>query len=231
MENKNSSFFDTVANAMSNFIGVFKKHGIAVSTYCTLLLIVVYSFVINPINIQKVVDQLKVKQTDSHVESVNKRLMADQLVPPILENMRLHYDLDRVCLLEKHNSTENINKVSFLYISMVYEQYDFANDMILPISDYFQNQRTSEYFDIFQEIEKNGYLYIENIENYKDAFAIRFVRKMQYSGVSSVLLVPLIHNGNIDALLMFASHESTLDIHRIMTGIYRHKDKIKTLIF
>lgn len=231
MEQKNASFFDTISNALSSLISVFKKNGIAVSTYCTLLFIVVYSLIINPINVQKVVDQLKTKQVDSHVESVNKRLMADQLVPPILENMRLQYDLDRVCLFEKHNSTENINKVSFLYMSMVYEQYDFANDINLPISDYFQNQRTSEYFDIFQEIEKNGYLYIEDIADYKDAFAIRFIKKMKYSGVNSVLMVPLIHNGNIDALLLFASNDGGMNIHKIMTGIYRHKDRIKTLIF
>ena len=165
--------FSTFTNAFNKFVGIIKKNGIAVSTYCALLIIMVYSVIINPINFEKILNQRLANDTEQHVVSVEKRLMADQLVPPILENIRLKFGLDRVCLLEMHNSTQNINHVSFLYMSLTYEQYDFTNDSIISVADSYQmaykNQLTTS---VSNYLKTDSKYYDEIVPKFVDALSM-----------------------------------------------------------
>lgn len=226
----NINLLTTITTAFSKFVGVIKKNGVAVTTYGVLLLIVLYSVVVNPINIEKILNQREIDDKKQHVESVEKRLMADQLVPPILENIRLRFGLDRVCLLEMHNSTQNINHVSFLYMSLTYEQYDFANDSIMSVADSYQSQRTSEYYDVFETMDKQGYVYIEDLENYNGRLGNKLCRKMLANGARSVFIVPLTKNGRIDAMLVLTSRTKTMDIKHIGANISTYVEKLKTLV-
>lgn len=223
--------FSTFTNAFNKFVGIIKKNGIAVSTYCALLIIMVYSVIINPINFEKILNQRLANDTEQHVVSVEKRLMADQLVPPILENIRLKFGLDRVCLLEMHNSTQNINHVSFLYMSLTYEQYDFTNDSIISVADSYQNQRTSEYYDIFETMEKQGYVYIEDLENYNGRLGMKLCKRMVANGAKSVFIVPLTKDGRIDAMLVLTSRTKSMDIKHIGANISTYVEKLRTLVF
>ena len=231
MEEQNKTLLGTLASAFSKFVGVVKRNGVAVSTYCTLLIIIIYSVIINPINLEHIIDKIHTNDAQEHSASIDKRLMADQMVPPILENIRLRYGIDRVCLMEMHNSTESINKVSFLYMSLVYEQYDFTNDSIMPISDYYQKQRTSEYYDILNEIDKKGYLYIEDIKNYKGITGARLCKKLLHNGSNSIFIVPLTKNNRIDAMLVLTSRKNSMNIKDIGGHISTDIEKLKTLIF
>ena len=231
MEEQNKTLLGSLASAFSKFVGVVKRNGVAVSTYCTLLIIIIYSVIINPINLEHVIETLQKNDRQEHFASIDKRLLADQMIPPILENIRLRYGIDRVCLMEMHNSTESINKVSFLYMSLVYEQYDFTNDSIMPISDYYQKQRTSEYYDIFNEIDKKGYLYIEDIKNYKGITGARLCKKLLHNGSNSIFIVPLTKNNRIDAMLVLTSRKNSMDIKDIGGHISTDIEKLKTLIF
>lgn len=231
MEEQNKTLLGSLASAFSKFVGVVKRNGVAVSTYCTLLIIIIYSVIINPLNLEHIISNMQKNDIQAHKESVDKRLLADQLIPPILENIRLKYNLDRVCLMEMHNSTENINKVSFLYMSMIYEQYDFTNDSIMSISDYYQKQRTSEYYDIFNEIDKNGYVYIEDLKKYDGVLGVRLCKKIVHNGSNSIFIVPLTKNGRIDAMLVLTSRKSQMDVNMIGSQISTYVEKLKTLIF
>lgn len=226
----NINLLTTITTAFSKFVGVIKKNGVAVTTYGVLLLIVLYSVVVNPINIEKILNEREIDDKKQHVESVEKRLMADQLVPPILENIRLKFGLDRVCLLEMHNSTQNINHVSFLYMSLTYEQYDFANDSIMSVADSYQSQRTSEYYDVFETMDKQGYVYIEDLENYDGKLGNKLCRKMLANGAKSVFIVPLTKDGRIDAMLVLTSRTKTMDIKHIGANISTYVEKLRTLI-
>lgn len=226
----NINLLTTITTAFSKFVGVIKKNGVAVTTYGVLLLIVLYSVVVNPINIEKILNEREIDDKKQHVESVEKRLMADQLVPPILENIRLRFGLDRVCLLEMHNSTQNINHVSFLYMSLTYEQYDFANDSIMSVADSYQSQRTSEYYDVFETMDKQGYVYIEDLENYDGKLGNKLCRKMLANGAKSVFIVPLTKDGRIDAMLVLTSRTKTMDIKHIGANMSTYVEKLRTLI-
>lgn len=231
MKEQNKTLLGTLASAFSKFVGVVKRNGVAVSTYCTLLIIIIYSVIINPLNLEHIIDKLHKNDIQEHSASIDKRLLADQLIPPILENIRLKYGLDRVCLMEMHNSTENINKVSFLYMSLVYEQYDFMNDSIMPIADYYQKQRTSEYYDIFNEMDKRGYLYIEDAKNYNGTLGARLCKKIVHNGSNSIMVIPLTKNGRIDAMLVLTSRKKSMDIKDIGGNILTYVEKLKALIF
>ena len=231
MTEQNKTLLGTLASAFSKFVGVVKRNGVAVSTYCTLLIIVIYSVIINPLNLEHIISNMQKNDIQAHKESVDKILLADQLIPPILENIRLRYGLDRVCLMEMHNSTENINRVSFLYMSLVYEQYDFTNDSIMPIGDYYQRQRTSEYHDIFNEINKKGYMYIENAKNYNGVVGARLCKKIVHNGSNSIFIVPITKNGRIDAMLVLTSRKKCMNIQDIGAHISTYIDKITSLIF
>lgn len=222
---------ETIASMFSRFVGVLKKYGVLVSTWGVLLFVLLYSFIINPFDINKVISALEKDRDKQHNESVDKRLIADQMIPVILKNMRLEHNLDRVCLLEMHNSTENINNVSFLYMSMVYEDFDFQNDSILSIGDYYQRQRTSDYTEAFNEMRTKGYVYIEDLDNYDKDFCIRLVRKVRHNGTKSIMLVPLFNEDRIDAVLVLSSFKPSMNINMIGATLYKPVEKLKSLIF
>ena len=59
MEKKKTSnnFITICTNAFGKFVAVFKKYGVATVTYILLLFLIFYSFVINPININNIVEK------------------------------------------------------------------------------------------------------------------------------------------------------------------------------
>lgn len=231
MEEEKRTIMESITSAFSKFVGAVKRNGVLISTYCCLLLIFLYSVIINPINIENVLENIQRNNDAAHTASVDKRLLADQLIPPIIENMRMKFGVDRVCILELHNSTENINKVSFLYMSVVYEDFDFSNDSIDFIGDSYQKQRTSEYYTIFNELDKNGYIYLSNLDEYEGQANAKLIRKVRKNGVKSMFLVPLLNKGRIDGIIVLTSMQPTMNVIEIGKEMSPYVDKIKTLIF
>ena len=226
-----SAIINALSSGLSKFIGVFKKNGVILSSWVVLIFILLYSFIINPLDINTVIKEIEKDKSSQHSISVDKRLLADQVIPTLLKNMRLEYNLNRVCLLEMHNSTENVNSVSFLYMSMVYENFDFHNDSIMPIMDMYQNQRTGGYADIFKAMQRKGYVYFENMDDYKRDFGIQLVKKVHHNGAKSMMLVPIFNKNRIDAILVLTSFNPTMDTKSIGEGLYKPVETIKSLIF
>ena len=222
---------ETIGSMFSRFVGVLKKYGVLLSTWAVLLFVILYSVIINPFDMNKMISAMEKDRNTQHQESIDKRLIADQTVPAILKSLRLENGLTRVCLMEMHNSTENINNVSFLYMSMVYEDFDFQNDSIMSVSDFYQQQRTSDYTDVFNVMKTKGYVYLEDLDNYKDEFCIRMVRKVRHNGVKSIMLVPLFNGSRIDGILVMTSFNKTMDVKKIGSGLYKPVESIKSLIF
>lgn len=219
-----------IMNGFSKFVGTIKRNGVIYSFLSIILFIILYTFIINPLNVNDIIKELNKKESKEHTESVDKRLLADELIPEVLDKMRLRYNIDRVSLLEMHNSTANINDISFLYLSMVYESIDVMNDSINYISEQYQQQRTSEYSIIIKELSKKGYLYLNDIEHCNDARFRRLARKMYANGTKSALFYPLFNGRRLDAILLFSSSNKELDYQNIMMTINKPVSKIKSLI-
>lgn len=219
-----------IMDGFSKFVGAIKRNGAMYSLWSVILFILLYTFIINPLNVNDIISQVTSKQDKEHTESVDKRLLADELIPEMLDKLRLRYDIDRVSLLEMHNSTSNINDVSFLYMSMVYESIDAFNDSINYISDQYQQQRTSEYSTIIKELARRGHLYLSNIDECKDARFIRLARKMNANGTKSILFYPLYNGRRLDAMLLFSSSKDEFDYKDVLMNINKPVSKIKSLI-
>lgn len=220
-----------ITEAYSKFVNAVKSSGILVSLYSVALLIMLYSFIVNPINPNDIVNRLYEQKEKEHIESVDKRLQADAYVPQILKKIRLEYGLYRVCLLELHNNTENLDGVSFLYFSMMYEDFDFKNDSIIEIADSYQHQRITQYSDLFSDIRKNNYAYYHNLREYDSEHSYRLIKKVASSNANSILYLPLRSNGQIKGLLTLSSDKDSIDIAEIGSRISTEIEAIEELIF
>lgn len=221
-----------IANALSNafakVVDAVKRNGALVSTWAILLFIMLYTFIINPININELVKEKHDQMEAQHNENVDKRLLADQLIPTILENIRIKYNLDRVSLLEMHNSTQNINGVSFLYLSMIYEE---VADSVDYITDSYQYQRTGNFYEMFAEMKKDGCVIINDMEHCEDIRFKRITKRMVKNGTHSAIFFPIFNqNMRIDAVLVFSSSRDTINYKEIGTGISKPVEEIKKLI-
>lgn len=219
-----------IMDGFSKFVGAIKRNGAMYSLWSVILFILLYTFVINPLNVNDIISQVTSKQDKEHTTSVDKRLLADELIPEILDKFRFKYGIDRVCLLEMHNSTSNINDVSFLYMSMTYESVDAFNDSINYVSEQYQQQRTSEYSTIIKELSMKGHLYLNNLDECKDARFIRLARKMISNGTHSILFYPIYNGRRLDAMLLFSSSKNDFDYQNILMNANKPVAKIKSLI-
>lgn len=218
-------------DGFSKFVGAIKRNGAMYSLWSVILFILLYTFIINPLNVNDIISQVTSKQDKEHTESVDKRLLADELIPEMLDKLRLRYDIDRVSLLEMHNSTSNINEVSFLFFSLTYESVDAFNDSIPLISDQYQQTRTSEYSSVIKECARKGHLYLNVEEAKKDVRFVRIAKKLEMNDTHSVLFLPLYNGRRLDGMLIFSSTRDNFDYKNILMNSNKSTAKIKSLIF
>ena len=224
--------FNEIANALSNafakVVSAVKRNGALVSAWAVLLFIILYNFIIYPININELIKEKHDQIEAQHNENVDKRLLADQLIPTVLENIRIKYNLDRVSLLEMHNSTQNINGVSFLYLSMIYEE---VADSVDYITDSYQYQRTGNFYEMFAEMKKEGCVILNNMDNIKDPKYTRIMKRMIKNGTHSAMFIPIFNqNMRIDGVIVLSSARDTINYKEIGAGISKPIEEIKKLI-
>ena len=223
-----SEITNALSNAFAKVVGVVKRNGVLISTWSVLLFIILYTFVINPINVNEFIKEKHDQMEEQHNENVDKRLLADQMIPTILENIRIKYNLDRVSLLEMHNSTQNINGVSFLYLSMIYEEISDSTDYI---TDSYQYQRTGNFYEMFSEMKKEGCVILNNMDNIKDPKYTRITKRMVKNGTHSAMFLPIFNqNMRIDGVLVLSSANDTINSREIWAGISKPVEEIKKLI-
>lgn len=218
-------------DGFNKLVTTVKRNGALTSLWTVVIFISLYTLVINPINVNEIIMQTNKQKDIEHSESVDKRLLADEVMGDILDKLRIKYDIDRVSLLEMHNSTSNINEVSFLFFSLTYESVDAFNDSIPLISDQYQQTRTSEYAQVIKECARKGHLYLSNIDECKDARFVRLARKMNANGTHSVLFLPLYNGRRLDGMLIFSSTKDNFDYKDVLMNINKPVSKIKSLIF
>ena len=223
-----SEITNALSNAFTKVVSAVKRNGALISAWAVLLFIILYNSIIYPININELINERHDQMEAQHNENVDKRLLADQMIPTILENIRIKYNLDRVSLLEMHNSTQNINGVSFLYLSMIYEE---VADSVDYITDSYQYQRTGNFYEMFAEMKKEGCVILNNMDSIKDPKYSRITKRMLKNGTHSAMFMPIFNqNMRIDAVLVFSSANSTINSKEIWTGISKPIEEIKKLI-
>ena len=223
-----SEITNALSNAFTKVVSAVKRNGALISAWSVLLFIILYNFIIYPLNINELINEKHIQMEAQHNEDVEKRLLADQMIPTILENIRIKYNLERVSLLEMHNSTQNINGVSFLYLSMIYEE---VADSVDYITDSYQYQRTGNFYEMFTDMKKNGCVILNNMDSIKDPKYSRIMKRMVKNGTHSAMFMPIFNqNMRIDAVLVLSSARDTINSKEIGTGISKPIEEIKKLI-
>lgn len=217
-------------DGFNKLVTTVKHNGALTSLWTVIMFIILYTFIINPIDVNSIAEQISKKEKIEHDSSVEKRLLADEVIPEILDKLRLRYNLERVCLVEAHNSTSNLSSISFLYFSMVYESINQFNDSIDYVSEYYQQTRTSEYSSVLKDVNRKGYCYIDNLTKYEDGVHLKLVKKVRNNGTNSILFFPIFDDKRIIALLVFSSVNNSFDYKDILMHINSSASRIKSLI-
>lgn len=235
MEKKKTSnnFITICTNAFDKFVATFKKHGVVTVTYILLLFLIFYAFIINPININKIVEKAldnRHNQTEQmKEESTNRRMAADEILIPIMENIAERPDVSRVLLFEKHNNTSNLSGIDFLYLSSTYETID-PNEIDLDyIGDSFQKQYVTNMIgsEIMGLLRHKDYLYYNHIEDCKHPNH-RLLHKLRKFDAKSVMLIPFLNTHNQPLLILAViSNTGEFDTQSVYDYVKPYENSIK----
>lgn len=189
-----------IANAFGKFVGIFKKNGLIYTVIVLAFFVLAYTLIINPIRIDKMLEERlehqylkEQKQTaDDKQKNENKRIKADELITPILEEMQSKFKLDRVILFEAHNNSTNIASLPFLFYSASYEVIDIDNYDVDYIGDSFQRQYTANFLgnENIMMLQHRDYLYFNDIQNYKRNKS-RLLIKLKRLWINNVMIIPI----------------------------------------
>lgn len=195
-----TTLLTSLSTAFNKFVLTFKKNGLLYTTIILLLFILTFTLVINPIRIDTIVeeqiekhyDMTKNEEQKQKSENDVKRIKADEIITPLLEDIQSKFKLERVILFESHNNTENISHCPFLFYSATYEVIDCDNYAIDYISDSFQRQYTSNFLatEAMTMLKHKDYIYYDNLQNYNRNKS-RLLIKLKRFGVKNAMIIPI----------------------------------------
>lgn len=195
-----TTLLTSLSTAFNKFVLTFKKNGLLYTTIILLLFILTFTLIINPIRIDSIVeeqierhyDRTKDEEQKQKSENDVKRIKADEIITPLLEDIQSKFQLDRVILFESHNNTENISHCPFLFYSATYEVIDCDDYAIDYISDSFQRQYTSNFLcnEVMTMLKHKDYIYYDNLQDYNRNKS-RLLIKLKRFGVKNAMIIPI----------------------------------------
>lgn len=226
---------NNMVSAFGKMVGYIKKNGIICSTYTLVLFAVLYNLIVSPIDLNNLAIKIAENNTKeniaAHKESMEKRVRVDELMPSILENIKNHYGLDRVIVLEMHDGTETLNGIAFNYLSATYECINEMNDSIDYVADMYQKQHASSYGELLQMLRKKNFIYYYDLKEYQQMGFNRVIKKMYNNGTQSIMMVALKKYNNLYGVLCLSSSKPTMDTEKIESTIKPYIKQIDELLF
>ena len=196
-----TTLLTSLSTAFNKFVLTFRRNGLLYTTIILLLFILTFTLIINPIRIDNIVEEQiekhydKTKDEEQKQKSENdvKRIKADEIITPLLEDIQSKFKLERVILFESHNNTENISHCPFLFYSATYEVIDCDDYSIDYISDSFQRQYTSNFLcnEVMTMLKHKDYIYFDNLQDYNRNKS-RLLIKLKRFDVKNAMLIPII---------------------------------------
>lgn len=231
-EETQSGFVKGITEAFDIFVSTFKKNGLAVVTFILVLFMILYSFILHPIDINSIVMKALEKNEQMiekmQEENIQQRLKADKLVMDIMTTLTEDYGVDRCMLFEMHNTTQNLSGVDFLYMTCSYEMLNPEDGEIEYIADNFQKQFLTNFIgqDTYNQLKHKDYLYFTNLENYHRS-NYRFINKIKKFDAKSLMLVPFVAKNRPLILLAIISNTNELDAPKIYSYVKTFRTQIE----
>lgn len=219
-----TTLLTSLSTAFNRFVLTFKKNGLLYTTIILLLFILTFTLIINPIRIDSIVeeqiekhyDMTKDEEQKQKSENDVKRIKADEIITPLLEDIQSKFRLDRVILFESHNNTENISHCPFLFYSATYEVIDCDDYAIDYISDSFQRQYTSNFLcnEVMTMLKHKDYIYYDNLQDYNRNKS-RLLIKLKKFDVKNAMLIPIRSNEGQVIMIIVVCNNETIDCEEV----------------
>ena len=104
-----------------------------------------------------------------------------------LSDLAKKLNVDRTMLLEYSNGSQNLVGLPFLFLNATNE---FVKAGVCSVSNKYQRTNTSIFATVIEDMERLGYLYVENIEDIKEKYPMLY-GMMKSDKVTSIILYPL----------------------------------------
>lgn len=237
MENdKNISWYSTVLPQLSDiatkFIGAFKKHGFIFSFTSMMIFVLIYTLIINPIRIDKIVEKQFMTEKQKTIEqneiAMQRRLKADEIVGDIMVRIVDKFEsVHRVMLLEAHNSLQSLSGVDFLYYSCTSEMLTPNSRHFDYLSDDIQRSMRANLIgnNMIQTLRHRHFIHYTDIKNCKH-LDHRLIHKIANTGDNEILLIPFLNDKQDPVILLVISGDS-MPINNIVEYVDEHRKQIE----
>lgn len=172
-------------NFFIQLVETINRYGKGTILFSVIILFLVLNLIINPINLEKILDKWDAKIELQHQKGLEKRQNADIIIPNTLNTLLLKTDADRVMLLEFHNSGVNKSNLPFYHFSATYECINEYDSEVEYVADQYYYQRAGDYSNIIEHLKRVNCVYYANIE--QEPIDKLFKRLMK-NGVKSVYI-------------------------------------------
>jgi hypothetical protein len=136
---------------------------------------------------------------------------------------KLH--VDRTMLLEYSNGSQNLVGLPFLFLNATSE---FVKPGVCSVSSKYQRTNTSIFASVIEDMERLGYLFVENVEDIKEKYPILY-GMMKSDKVSSIILYPLYGMDNSIGFIEIMDKE-TINKNEAVPILSNSAQKISSLL-
>lgn len=233
-----NNIIDSLVSGYEKLIKIFKKHGLLYSILLMVIFIAFWTLIINPIRIDRIIENRLEKQQEQQIEKVKeatelniqKREKANFFVADLMvKTMKKFKGIDRILLLELHNGSQNINGIDFLYSSATYE---LVNDTIsnpIYLYDDLQKQTNLNLLGSYiQTLMHTDYIYFDNITHEKTN-QFRLLRKIKNGDDNEAIIFAFKDKNHRPIILLTISGEN-LPLDQIVEYVDQFKTQIEELL-
>lgn len=239
-ENKGwyANIINQLTKTFSSFINIFKKHGVLFTILMMVLFICFWTLLVNPIRVDNIIEKRlevawqkeKEKENQDKEDAIERRYNADEIVGDIMTKLIDKFNVDRVLLLEKHNSVVSLGNVDFLYLSCSLEMLSTQANELAYISEDLQRQVVLNLLgsDMIGTLKHRDYLYYSDVTTCNHP-QHRLIHKLRDAGDKECLIIPFKDKNHRPLLLLVITGEN-IDVDGIIEYVEQFTKQITDLL-
>ena len=223
-----------IVDGFNKMLSGVRKHGVMLSFFTVIILLILWSLIINPIHLNEMIEHQFYKYVETEKDNkelfIERRYEANEIVGDIMSRLLEKYNCNRVLLLEKHNSVANLGNVDFLYLSCTLEMIDIQNEKTDYISEDLQRQMVVNLLgsDVLGLLKHSKYLFYKNLQTYNKS-QCRLLNKLKAEGENECIIYPFCDSKHRPMLILVICGDN-LKVNEIVDYIETYSKQITDLL-
>jgi hypothetical protein len=173
------------------FVNIVEQYGVVTGVIAALtagLIFCIWKLLKNSSStITKYIEKKMLSSDQNHKKALAYRKTITPEVRDELADLAKKLNVDRTMLLEYSNGSQNLVGLPFLFLNATSE---FVKPGVCSVSSKYQRTNTSIFASVIEDMERMGYLFVENVEDIKEKYPILY-GMMKCDKISSIILYPL----------------------------------------